>query len=168
MANPALKNYFRQCHWFENCFFTSRVEFLIIHIFNAFSIFLLFSKRLSKFVNSNYMNNKYRIFSKHRFVKSIHFPTKSVTMTLFRPLIAGISHLLKLGFKTVNDEEIWIAFSNLLIEFKFFKENVELSDVYTDVYTDVYFQICLPLHYFHCFFMEINRISKHKIKWYMI
>lgn len=77
---------------------------------------------LSQFVNSNYMNNKYRIFSKHYFVKSIHFTTKTVIMTLFRALIPGISHLFKLGFKAVND-----LFSNLLIEFKFFKKNVELS-----------------------------------------
>ena len=52
------------------------------------------------------MNNKYRIFSKHYFVKSIHITTKTVIMTLFRALIPGISHLFKLGFKAVNDEKI--------------------------------------------------------------
>ena len=38
-----------------------------------------------------------------------------------------MSHLIKFGFKPVNDDNISIAFSNSLTEVKFFKENVEPS-----------------------------------------
>ena len=48
-------------------------------------------------------------------------------MISFRAPIKEFSHLLKFGFKPVNDEKILIVFSNFLGEFKFFKKNVESS-----------------------------------------
>ena len=48
-------------------------------------------------------------------------------MTPLRTPISEISHLLKFGFKPVNDEKISVVFSNSLTEFNFFKKNVESS-----------------------------------------
>ena len=64
---------------------------------------------------------------KHSFVKPIHFIPQTATVISFRAPIKEVSHLLKFGFKPVNDEKISIVFSNFLAEFKFFKKNVESS-----------------------------------------
>ena len=53
----------------------------------------------------------------------MHFIPQTVTAAPFRAHIPEISHLLKFGFKPVNDENISIVFRNFLTETKFFKKN---------------------------------------------
>ena len=65
---------------------------------------------------------------KDSFVKSMRFIPQTATVAPFRAPIPEISYLFKFGFKPVNDEKISIAFSNSLIEFKFFNKNLESSE----------------------------------------
>ena len=80
----------------------------------------------------------------------MHFIPQTVTAAPFRAHIPGISHLLKFGFKPVNDENISIVFRNFLTETKFFKKNRGSSPC-TCVYVCVYLpsiKSCWNLEYY--------------------